>query len=118
MYELSPQEYRLTEHARIIYILYLVSFVIGITAIVGIVMAYINKDDPMPDYLKTHYRYMINTFWMGLVMIVAGALLTIVIVGIFILLFWMVWLIVRCIQGIKLLDSQQPVPNPESWGFR
>jgi uncharacterized membrane protein len=117
MNDFSPQEARLTEHARIIYILYLVSLAIGVTSIIGVVMAYVNKDDPMPEYLRTHYRYMINTFWMGMVMLLAGILLAIVVIGIFILLFLMVWLVVRCIKGLKLLDAQQPIPNPEGWGF-
>ena len=117
MNEFNPQETRLIEHGRIIYILYLIGLVFGITAIIGVVMAYVNKDDNMPDYLKTHYRYLINTFWMGLVMIVVGGILTIVIIGIFILLFWMIWIIVRCVKGMKLLEERQPIPNPETWGF-
>lgn len=114
---LDPLVNKLSENSRMVYILYLIGLVFGITAIIGVVIAYINKDDAMPDWLKTHYRYQLNTFWMGLVMLVAGVLLIVLIIGIFILLFWMIWIIIRCVKGMKLLDQQQPIPNPEGWGF-
>jgi len=39
------------------------------------------------------------------------------VIGWLVLLFWMVWLIVRCIKGMKALDSQQAHPNPTGWMF-
>ena len=50
--------------AKIVYILYLVSLLFGITGIIGVVMAYINKDDA-PEWLQTHYQFQIRTFWIG-----------------------------------------------------
>jgi uncharacterized membrane protein len=38
-------------------------------------------------------------------------------IGYFILLFVLVWLIIRCAKGLKQLDSGQPVKNVESWLF-
>lgn len=117
MNEVFPFENKTIENARLIYILYLVGLVFGITAIVGVVVAYTNKDDEMPDWLKSHYEYQINTFWRGLVMILAGVLTIVIIVGIFILIFWTIWIIIRCVKGIKYLDTKQPHPNPEGWWF-
>jgi len=28
-----------------------------------------------------------------------------------------VWLIVRCVKGLKYLDQKAPLPDPASWGF-
>ena len=50
--------------AKIVYILYLVSLLFGITGIIGVVMAYINKDDA-PEWVQTHYQFQIRTFWIG-----------------------------------------------------
>ena len=50
--------------AKLVYILYLVSLLIGITAIVGLIIAYVNRDDA-PGWLQTHYRFQIRTFWIG-----------------------------------------------------
>ena len=51
--------------ANIVYILYLVSLVVGITGIVGVIMAYVNRADA-PEWVQTHYRFQIRTFWIGL----------------------------------------------------
>ena len=117
MNEVSPFENKTIENVRLIYILYLIGLVFGITAIVGVVIAYTNKDDEMPEWLKSHYQYQINTFWKGLVMIIAGVLSIVIIIGIFILIFWTIWIIIRCVKGMKYLDTKQAHPNPEGWWF-
>ncbi len=117
MNDISPIENKTIENVRLIYILYLVGLVFGITAIVGVVIAYTNKDDEMPDWLKSHYQYLISTFWKGLIMIVVGVVLSMIIIGIFILIFWTIWLIIRCVKGMKYLDTKQVVPNPDGWLF-
>ncbi len=102
--------------ARLVYILYLVGLVAGITEIVGVVMAYLNRDEA-PEWLKSHYQFQIRTFWIGLLYAIIGIILCTVIIGIFILIFWAVWLIIRCVKGMQLIESQQPHPNPMTWMF-
>ena len=102
--------------ARIIYILYLFSIFIGITAIVGLIMAYVNRDDA-PDWLKTHYRFQIRTFWIGALYLFTGLLFAQFFIGVIILLFTLLWLIVRCAKGFKYLDRGQAYPNPTGWWF-
>ena len=117
MEQMSYAENKLIENAKLNYILYLVSLAFGITAIIAVIIAYINKDDQMPEWLKSHYNFQINTFWKGMIMLIVGVLTAIIIVGIPILIFWTVWVIIRCIKGMKLLDAQQAHPNPEGWWF-
>ena len=102
--------------ARIVYILYLVALAIGITGIVGVVMAYINHDDA-PDWLKSHYRFQIRTFWIGALYIVIGSILSVVIVGLLVLLSWVIWLIIRCVKGLKYPDRKEDYPEPATWMF-
>ncbi|GAB3383272.1 hypothetical protein NCG89_13360 [Spongiibacter taiwanensis] len=102
--------------AKIVYILYLIGIVFGITGIIGVVIAYVNKGDA-PEWLKSHYQFQIRTFWIGALYIVIGAMLSMAIVGYLLLLFWVVWLIVRCVKGIKALDTKQPHPDPTGWLF-
>jgi uncharacterized membrane protein len=102
--------------AKIIYILYLVGVVFGITGIIGVVMAYINRGDA-PDWLSSHYQFQIRTFWIGALYILIGILLSFVLVGYLVLLFWVVWLIVRCAKGMKALDQKVAHPNPTGWMF-
>lgn len=102
--------------AKINYILYLVGIVLGVTGIIGVVMAYINRGDA-PEWLKTHYQFQIRTFWIGLLFMVVGTLLSVVLIGYLVLLFWLVWIIVRCVKGMKALDANQPHPDPTGWMF-
>ena len=102
--------------AKIVYILYMVGIAFGITGIIGVVMAYINKDEA-PDWLKTHYQFQIRTFWIGALYIFVGSILSLILIGWFILLFWVVWLIVRSVKGMKALDEGKSLENPKRWLF-
>jgi uncharacterized membrane protein len=102
--------------AKLVYILYLVSLLIGITAIVGLIIAYVNRDDA-PGWLQSHYRFQIRTFWMGAFYMIVGTLLLQFLVGLLILLFVIFWLIVRCARGLKYLDKKEAYPEPGSWMF-
>ncbi|XPF94449.1 DUF4870 family protein [Colwellia sp. RE-S-Sl-9] len=102
--------------AKIVYILYLIGLFFGITGVIGVVMAYVNKDDAS-QWLKTHYQFQIRTFWIGALYMFLGSLLSLVLIGWFILLFWIVWLIIRSVKGLKALDSNRAIENPTSWLF-
>jgi uncharacterized membrane protein len=102
--------------AKIIYILYLVGLVIPITALVGVIMAYVNQGEA-PDWLKTHYRFQIRTFWIGLLYAFIGALTAWLIIGLFIILFYYIWIIIRCVKGMQSLDMKRAHPNPATWMF-
>jgi uncharacterized membrane protein len=105
-----------TQVALIVYILYFVSYVVGVTAIVGLVIAYvqIGTADPM---LRSHYQWQIRTFWIGLLYFVIGVVLCFVLVGILVLLFWFIWTLVRTVKGLLALNENRPIANPTSWMF-
>ncbi len=103
-------------NANLIYILYLVAIAVGLTAIVGVVMAYMAKDEA-PDWLKSHYHNQINIFWKGLLYSLIGCVLVFVLVGFLILLAAFIWYIVRTVKGMQALSKGEPIANPGSWGF-
>ena len=47
----------------IISLLYLASFILGVTVIVGVVLAYVWKGEAHAGWEESHYQYLINTFW-------------------------------------------------------
>jgi len=110
----SPGSAAETRNASLVYILYLVSFVIGITCLIGVVMAYVNKGSA-PEWLQSHYRYQIRTFWIGLLYGAIGAITTMAFVGFAVLVFVAVWFIVRCVKGLKNVQAGQPVAKPDTW---
>lgn len=105
-----------SKNVKLIYILYLVGVVVGITSLVGVIMAYINKNDA-PEWMQSHYQYQIRTFWIGLLYVFISALLMVVVIGFLLLLGYYVWLIVRCVKGLKALEQNQPIANPKIWLF-
>lgn len=100
--------------AKIAYILYLVSLAVGVTSLVAVVIAYVNVGDA-PEPVRSHYRFQIRTFWIGALYGLVGILLLAVAVGGLVLLFLAVWLIVRCVKGLKYLDRGEPYPNAGTW---
>jgi len=100
--------------AKIVYILYLVSLVSGVTALVGVIMAYVNVGNA-PEPLKTHYRFQIRTFWIGILYGCVSALATLIAVGFVLALLALVWFIVRCVKGLQYLGRGEPYPNAGTW---
>lgn len=104
------------EMAKVVYILYVVGFVVGITWLIGVVIAYIYRSDA-PEPIKTHFTFQIWTFWLALVGGIVGTVATVIVIGFFLLLALLIWGIVRIVKGWKWLADGQPVPNPTSLMF-
>jgi uncharacterized membrane protein len=102
--------------ARIVYFLYLAGIIIGMTGIIGVVIAYVYRDDA-PEWLQSHFRFQIRTFWIGALYMLIGILLSFIIIGYLVLLFWVIWLAVRSVKGLKSLEQKQVHPNPLGWLF-
>jgi uncharacterized membrane protein len=101
-------------NVQVIYILYLASFVVGITAIAGVVIAYINRGKA-GGWVESHYTYLIRTFWIGLLYGLVSVVLMFVLIGILLALATAVWFIARCVIGLQALGRGEPIKNPESW---
>ena len=103
-----------TTMAMVIYALYLASFVLGFTSLIGVVIAYVYKGKG-PAWLDEHYRYQIRTFWIGLLYAVIFSLLTFILIGFPLLLALAIWLIIRCVKGFKGLQEKRAPSNVDSW---
>jgi hypothetical protein len=55
-----------------VYILYLVGFLTGITVLLGVIIAYLQRDETDP-ICQSHFQFQITTFWIGLVYFLGGA---------------------------------------------
>ncbi len=102
--------------AKAIYVLYAISIVFGVTAIVGVVLAYMGRAEA-PNWLASHYRFQIRTFWLLVLFSFIGTVLVLVLVGYLVLVATAVWLIARCLKGWRHLDRREPVDNLETWLF-
>ena len=101
-------------NVQVVYFLYIAGMFIGISALIGIVIAYINRGKA-GGWVETHYPWQIRTFWIGLLYSFVSVLLMIVAIG-FVLIFAVaIWVIVRCVLGLQAANRDEPVKNPESW---
>ena len=126
----------------IVAILYLLNFALGFSVLVGLVLAYIWRgEEETLDWERTHYTYLIRTFWIGLVIFVVTMVLWFASFaamtvgpgmnsptpgpGMFIGIFAMfgafiigaAWFAVRCILSLAKSGSQRPMPRPKTWLF-
>lgn len=102
-------------HPTIINLLYLASCITGITAIVGVVLAYVWRGEAAGGWEESHYQYQINTFWIGLVGTVLGVVLMIVLIGFLVLLAVAVLVIVRSVMSLLNAQKREPMPDPGTW---
>lgn len=103
-----------TTMAMVVYALLLAGFVVGITPIVGVIIAYVYRGKG-PPWLDGHYRYQIRTFWIGLLYASVAALLSLIGIGLILMLGLAIWLIVRCVKGFKGLQEKRAPSNIETW---
>ena len=112
----------------IVYVLYLLAIPTAlISVIIGVIIAYAQRDTAGPA-ARSHYEFLIRTFWLSLVIfavgtgvcIVGGVLsviligIPILIVGILMLLCTKLWYVVRCILGILYAARKEPYPRPDA----
>ncbi|PSM18714.1 MULTISPECIES: DUF4870 family protein [Nitratireductor] len=99
---------------QIIYVLYLVSLAIGVTALIGIVLAHMNRGKA-GGWVETHYTWAIRTFWIGVLYGVICVVLAVIGIGFLLMIAVAVWAIVRIVIGLQKSAREEPIDNPESW---
>jgi uncharacterized membrane protein len=98
----------------IVSLLYLSSFILGVTSIIGVVLAYVWKGEAKEEWEVSHYEYLINTFWIGFVGSVVSVALMIVLIGFLLLPAVIVLVVVRCVLSLINAQKREPMPNPRT----
>jgi uncharacterized membrane protein len=96
------------------YILYFIGFFVGVTALIGLILAYLKKTDAV-EWVQSHFIYQIRTFWIGLLWLVIGGLTSFVFIGYLLIVGWVVWTLVRCVKGVLRLSDNKPIEDPLTW---
>ncbi len=126
----------------IVSLLYMLNIFLGFSVFVGVILAYVWRGDgETQEWEKTHYTYLIRTFWIGLVVMVAVFVLWMgTFIGVvasqagqneppppwfFLVIFgviplWLLsaaWFFTRCILSMVRAGICQPMPKPKTWLF-
>jgi uncharacterized membrane protein len=106
----SPEELAgLKNITMVVYLLQALSFLWGITAIVGVIISYVKRDDARGTLYESHFDWQIRTFWWGLLWAVVGLLLAVLLVGFAVMFVAWVWAIYRVVKGWLKLTENKPV---------
>ncbi|WP_165190586.1 DUF4870 family protein [Caulobacter soli] len=112
----------------VVYALYLLGFTNGLTFLVGLIVAYLNRETAGPIN-ASHYTFAIRTFWLsiwwfiiGLALFLVGLALAVLLIGIPLLIAGGtimgaigVFFVVRCIMGLVYLLKGEAYPRPRTW---
>jgi uncharacterized membrane protein len=112
----------------VVYALYLLGLINGLTVLVGLIVAYANRDRAGPA-MESHYTFQIRTFWIAIawwiiatVLFLWGIPLSFILIGVpllvaggLILAVTHIWFALRCILGLIYVSRGEPYPRPRSW---
>ncbi|MEQ8771503.1 MAG: hypothetical protein RIC51_01510 [Erythrobacter sp.] len=96
----------------VIALLYLLSFVTGITGLIGIVLAHVWQGDNREAWAASHFSYLIRTFWFGLLASFVAGLLSLVLIGFLLFPVIAVWVGVRSVLSLVKAQKHEPMPDP------
>ncbi len=112
--ENAPPSFELNR-PTIVSLLYLASFAVGITSLIGVILAYAWKKDDTPAWEASHYLYLIHTFWIAVIGVALCVVLMTVFIGFLLLAPLAALVIVRCVLSLAKAQKRQPMPNADSW---
>jgi uncharacterized membrane protein len=126
--ETSPKAGEDRTMPAVVYALYLIGLVNGLTILVGLIIAYANRDGAGPR-AESHYIFQIRSFWLAIALWIIGGVLifwgiplSIILIGVPLLMLGglifgcvHIWFAVRCILGLVYLARDDAYPRPRTW---
>lgn len=98
----------------IAYVLYGAALITGLTAVIGVIINYIKLGETSNEFLRSHHRWLIRTFWFFILWTVVCALLWLTFI--LIPVAWLggiatgVWYLYRLIRGLINFAERRPMP--------
>ena len=99
----------------LVYVLQACFFLVGITAVAGLIINYVKREDARGTWLESHFRWQIRTFWFALLWLFVGAFTAFIGIGFLILWADAVWYIYRIVKGwLRLSEGKIMYPAPNA----
>jgi len=93
-------------------LLYAASFLVGITFLVGAIVAHMKRADAAGTIWESHLAYAIRTFWIFLGLVLLGILLWFVALGWLVWLFAGLWFLIRVVRAFLAFNDGVPIADP------
>ncbi len=98
----------------IAYVLFCATFVTGIAGIAGVIICHIKIGESGSEFLRSHYRWLIRTFWFSVLWWLLSALLIATVLlsipGGIGLAATFIWHIYRLVRGLINFSERKPMP--------
>jgi len=107
MNTLTAEQNRSYKLTHIIYALQAMSFFVGVTLIIGVIINYVKREDVKDSWLESHFVWQIRSFWYSLLWLTLGSLTFRQGIGQLILIAGSIWLIYRIIKGWLFLYDKK-----------
>ena len=98
----------------IAYVTYAVGLLILFTPVIGVILAFIKRDEAQGSIYASHIDWLIKTFWVSLIGLFLGRLTIFILIGWPILVATGIWFIYRVVVGLIKLNEDKPVPT-QGW---
>ena len=92
----------------IVYLLYLAALINGITAVIGVILAYVKRDEARGTIYESHFTNAIELFWIFLIGMLISVPLCFVVIGFFLIAALYVWVLFRTIKGLVRASDGRP----------
>ncbi len=99
----------LVSTTQLVYVLQALSFVLGVTAVAGVVVNYLHRGEVQGTWLESHFVWQIRTFWFQLLWGVIGLITSVVLIGFLIWVAVYLWTIYRVVKGWVNLADKRPM---------
>jgi uncharacterized membrane protein len=94
----------------VVYGLQGLSIFVGVTALIGIIINYVKREDAAGTVYASHFDWQIRTFWWGLLWSVVGFILLFAFgLGLIVWFVAGIWALYRIVKGFLKLNDNQPV---------
>jgi uncharacterized membrane protein len=93
--------------ASLVYLLQALSFVLGVTSIVGVIINYVRLGDVRGTWLESHFVWQLRTFWFQLIWGLVGLVTSVLLVGFLVWGAVYLWTLYRVVKGwVNLIDDR------------
>ena len=92
-----------------IYALYALGLILGLSPLVAIIMNYVKRNDVQGTWLESHFVWQIRTFWYSFAGGVLGLLTVFLLIGYIILVVVLIWYVYRIVKGWLYLVDDKPM---------
>ncbi len=93
------------------YVLHIMApFTFWTAAIIGVVIDHIKINETSSEFIRSHHRWLIRTFWWGLLWLVVTTGLMLILIGYLLYFVVAIWWFYRVIRGVLAYVERRPMP--------